>query len=280
MAKPSKDQSASVKKWLMGMEVILRAEEDYRVTQANALIEADYQKFIPSRAQKIVRMIFSLIQPDDENFKIYKVKFEDVKRFLGYQDSVTWGRFRQDLRDIALSLYENKEILHIKEGKRELFAPWFASIEINEENDTLEFEISTKLKPYLLELKRNFTTYGLINIRNLRSSYSIRIYELLKQYAKIGYRQFSMEELRAKLGIPPEKYERYSQFKLRVIQKPQEDLREYTDIAFTFEELKTSRKVTAIYFRIYPNNPETYKPLQMDLFAEEEAINPDRKSVV
>ena len=64
----------------------------------------------------------------------------------------------------------------------------------------VEVEFSQKLMPYLLELKQQFTTYYLANVMALKSSYSIRIFELLKQYEKIGKRSISLENLRQLVG--------------------------------------------------------------------------------
>lgn len=265
------------------MDIILRAEENFKVTQANALIEAEYKKFLPMRAQKVVRLIFSLISPDDGDLRIYKVKLDDMKRYLGYREGVTWGRFRQDLREIVYTLYQNKDVLYIRSKNRELFAPLFASIEFNDDDDTIEFEISSKLKPYLIKLKKNFTSYGLANIHKLRSSYSIRLYELLKQYYRIGYREFTIEDLRKKLGIDEGKYEKYSQFKLRAILKPQEDLKEYTDLSFSFTEIKQGRKIVALYFQILPNQPaKVYNQelQQLELFSPQETQLPEEDSKI
>ncbi len=40
---------------------------------------------------------------------------------------------------------------------------------------------SSKIKPYLTSLRREFTTYQLDTIRNLKSVYAIRLYEMLSQ---------------------------------------------------------------------------------------------------
>lgn len=54
--------------------------------------------------------------------------------------------------------------------------------------------------PYLLQLKERFTRYELKNILYFKNKYSIRIYELLKQYEKIGKREINIKELRGYLG--------------------------------------------------------------------------------
>lgn len=108
------------------------------------------------------------------------------------------------------------------------------------------------MKPHLLQLQTQFLMYDIKNILRLQSSFSIRIYELLKQYERIGKRKFTIEELKEILDIS-DKYPLYANFKQRVIIKAQEDLSEFTDIRFTFEEEKKGKAVYAINFFIERN---------------------------
>src|SRR5690606_6854051 len=108
-------------------------------------------------------------------------------------------------------------------------------------------------RPYLLELKKQFTPFKLRNILRLRSDYSIRVYELLKQYESLKERTFSIEELRYRLHIPKDKYKLYGHLKGRVIKKTQTELAEKTDLSFTFEEKKKGNKVIGVTFFIRKN---------------------------
>ena len=122
--------------------------------------------------------------------------------------------------------------------------------------------------PYLLELKEQFTTYYLANIMSLKSTYSIRIFELLKQYEKLGKRKIELENLRQLVGtteidqngeIIKEDYPLYGHFKSRVILTAQKELKQKTDILFNFKEIKQGRKVIAIEFEILENTKNKKK---------------------
>jgi plasmid replication initiation protein len=93
----------------------------------------------------------------------------------------------------------------------------------------------------------NTFTYQLKNVIRLNSIYSIRLYELLKQYEKIGYRSFEIDTFRDILQIS--KGYRYNNIK-NLILKSQKELSEKTDLSFTFKESKQSRKVVSITFYI------------------------------
>src|SRR5690606_36842431 len=106
------------------------------------------------------------------------------------------------------------------------------------------------LKDFFLELKEKFTTYQLENVVRLNSVYSIRIYELLKQYERLKKREFPLEELRSVLGIEPTKYKQYGHFKSKVLLGAQNEINKKTDIQFDFNEFKSGRKVIGIEFII------------------------------
>lgn len=105
------------------------------------------------------------------------------------------------------------------------------------------------LKPFLLELSSKFTSYRLANIVKLKSTYAIRIYELLKQYENLKERTISLENLRYYLDAM-DIYPNYANFKQRVLKPTQKELNQKTDISFDFEEIKSGRKVQKIRFII------------------------------
>ena len=262
------------------MNYVAKKMDDYVVAQHNALIEANYPAGLSVRANKIIRLIFSLIKPNEENLREHTIGIKTVKKYLGYNLSDSHGRFNADLKDISKRL--NKEPIEINTGDKKILTAYFiSSYEIDHLNQTVTFEISGKLRPYLLHLKKNYTSYFLSNIPKLKSSYSIRIYELLIQYKKIGIRVFALDDLQNKVGAKDQTaYELYSNFKNRVLKKSQKDLEKYTDIRFEFDEIKTGRKVTSLKFYILPNKPKKKEDtqallpfLEPELIAEEENNN-------
>lgn len=87
------------------------------------------------------------------------------------------------------------------------------------------------------------------NVVKLKSTYAIRIYELLKQYEDIKEWTISLENLRYYLDAI-DVYPNYANFKQRVLNPSQKELNQKTDISFEFEEIKLGRKVHKIRFII------------------------------
>lgn len=75
------------------------------------------------------------------------------------------------------------------------------------------------------------------------------MYELLKQYERVGKRTFELEELKQILKTE-EKYQLYGDFKRYVLKRAKKDLEKFTDISFKREEKKRGRKVSQLVFHI------------------------------
>ena len=90
----------------------------------------------------------------------------------------------------------------------------------------------------------------------MRSSYSKRIYLLLKEYAKIGKRTFNVRELQDILLVPKSHKERYNKFKVSVLKKAEADINKFTDLEVELSEKKLSRRVVEISYTIRKNTTD------------------------
>ncbi len=234
------------------------------IRKSNNLVEAKY-KFDIWEMRLFTKML-TLIQRDDEDFKDYKIYLRDiVQDFQLTKNKEAYGF----LREGAKGLMDKKFYIPYEEdGVRRLFeTPIISGLDsaitdgrksVASDHLYLTISFHPKMKPFLLQLKSQFTMYDVRNILKLPSTYSIRIYELLKQYEKIGWRLFYLQELKSILGID-DKYKLYGHFKKRVLLKAQKDIKSFTDIQFTFEELKKGRGVDRIKFFIKKNAGTTFQ---------------------
>lgn len=218
---------------------------EYIVTQSNQLIET--RQNLTLQEKRIVLTLVSLIQPDEDNFRIHRIKVKDLADILGIDER----NFYKKVEGVINSL--QKKSVTIDSPTSTLNINWLSSSEYFKGKGYVELEFSEKLRPYLLELKKQFTPFKLRNILRLRSDYSIRVYELLKQYQSLKERTFTIEELRYQLYIPKDKYKLYGHLKEKVIKKAQTELQEKTDLSFVFKEKKNGNKVIGIKFFIEKN---------------------------
>ena len=75
-------------------------------------------------------------------------------------------------------------------------ATWIASAEYQFNEGVVEICLAPALIPYLLDIRKNYTTVALKYVIGVKSADAIRLYELLKQYQGIGTRVVSIADLR------------------------------------------------------------------------------------
>jgi hypothetical protein len=222
------------------------------VRKSNNLVEGKYRFDIWE--MRVFTKMLTMILPSDEDFKEYRIYLKEVI------DDFNLAADKQSyklLKDGAIKLMK-KEIKIIRdtdEGEKEFLthiAVGLDSFTSKTQGSYVDISFHPKMKPFLLQLQTQFLMYDVRNILQLQSSYSVRIYELLKQYEKIGKRTFSIDDLKETLAVM-DKYPLYANFKQRIIMKAQEDLEAYTDIRFTFEEVKKGRSIHSIVFTIKSN---------------------------
>jgi hypothetical protein len=237
-------------------EVILKSLDSKNlIVKSDDLINAVYD--LTLQEQRIILILISMLNPlEDKDFKLFRLPVHIFQKLIGAEGKA----YYQELQDVAEKMM--KRTIHIpRPDDGWLKINWLASCEYIPDQGCIELEISDKLKPYLLDLKCKYTKYHLNNILPLRSGYAIRIYELLKQYQKIGERRMTVQELREALGISMDQYRLYGHFKSKVLIKAQNELSAKTDIAFTYKEIKKGRKIESILFFISFNRPD--QPLSM-----------------
>ncbi len=216
--------------------------EEKNICKSNTLIEARYR--LSLNEQKFVLKSISLLDKNDRDFKEYVITVKEFQEITGMcRDEVY-----KELQKIAENILK-KPITIISEKGR-LICNWFSSVEYVKGEGKIIVCHDPKLKPYLLGMKERYTLYRLGMILKLRSVYSIRIYELLKQYQYAGERTANMEDLRKILCIEEGTYTRFNDFRRFVLDRAQKEINRHTDTEFDYEIRKESRKITAIYFRI------------------------------
>jgi plasmid replication initiation protein len=220
---------------------IIDSKYNNLVTKSNALIEANYR--LGAVEQKIIICVASNIQPTDSDFKTYTLPIKEFNKLLGLKGTPKYSELRQITRELMQKAFE------VRINKKVIQVAWLSYVAYNETEGTIDIRFDPFLRPYLLELKRNFTSYKLENIVKLKSTYAIRIYELLKQYERIQERTFLLDDLRKMLGAE-DIYPAYGNFKQRVLAPAQKELKKKTDISFEIEEVKVGRRVDKVKFII------------------------------
>lgn len=230
------------------------------VVKSNFLIEASYK--LSAIEQKIILSLATRIKKEDQEFHKYSFGLGELSKFLGLNSNNDYNYLQETTKTLL------SKVLILKKDESLLQTHWFESVEYFETTGTVTMRFSPDLKPFLLQLKENFTKFQLQYAIQLKSRFSIRLYELLKQYETIGSREFLLTNLREIVGINPDEYPLYGNFKAKVLKVAQKELRAKTDLAFDFEEIKIGRSVGKIRFNMRQQAiPQTKKSAASDLKA-------------
>jgi len=237
------------------MARIIKVKGDLEVKKADVVVQARYK--LNPLSLKFITTLISSIKRSDEINELYIFKVKDFQELTKLKRKDLYWAVKEVLKELL------EKPIYIPKGKDKddnsfLMLNWVASAEYKEGDGLVEFEISNKLRPYLLEAQKKFLKYKLENILPLRSSYSIRLYEILKDWYEMNKRYgnqakkiIKVDELREMLEIP--KSYRFNDVKRFVLNKTQTELETHTDIIFDFEEIKTGRRVTHLKIIIQDN---------------------------
>ncbi|MED3526424.1 replication initiation protein (plasmid) [Bacillus sp. N447-1] len=225
----------------MSINQDLQIRENNIVSKSNTLIEANSRLNLVE--QKMLLCLASNIEPNDRDFKTYTFPIKQFHDLLGLNGSTKYTELSKITKELL------SKVIEIRAGEELIQVSWLSSAIYNRNKGTIDMRFDPLLKPFLLELSSKFTSYRLANVVKLKSTYAIRIYELLKQYEDLKERTISLENLRYYLDAM-DVYPNYANFKQRVLKPSQKELNQKTDISFEFEEIKLGRKVQKIRFII------------------------------
>jgi len=213
------------------------------VNQKFNLVNAKY-KLTPLEMKFILNAIAHLDSINDEVLKEYEIKISELESKM----QIGEGQHTR-LKQFAKRLMSKPLIIESDNGDFEVYN-WFSRIKYVNKEAKFLVRFEEGLKPYLLQLKERFISYNLKYILPLTSTYSVRIYQLLKEREKLAKRYFTVEELQDILQVPPSYKKKYNDFKKKVLQVAEKEINEHTDIRITIEEEKEGRKVSRLIFRI------------------------------
>ncbi|PEP95276.1 replication initiation protein [Bacillus toyonensis] len=225
----------------MSINQDLQIKENNIVSKSNTLIEANSRLNLVE--QKMLLCLASNIEPNDRDFKTYTFPIKQFHDLLGLNGATKYTELSKITKELL------SKVIEIRAGEELIQVSWLSSAIYNRNKGTIDMRFDPLLKPFLLELSSKFTSYKLANVVKLKSTYAIRIYELLKQYEDLKERTISLENLRYYLDAM-DVYPNYANFKQRVLKPSQKELNQKTDISFEFEEIKLGRKVQKIRFII------------------------------
>ncbi len=236
------------------------------VRKAESMLNARYSLSEP--AIKVITTIISMVDKNDSDFHLYTIKIKEFKELVDAKSKSKkiGGSAYKQLKKACEEL-KNTNINFGNEEEGFLIMGWIASAEYFVGVGEIEIEISQKLRPLLLELKRgDYLNYELGNILVLKSAYVIRLYELLKhEFNKIvKYKpnttavvhEIYIDNLREQFKIPKSYF--YKDIRVNILDKAVKQF-EKTDLSIEYKiSQKRAKKVLAVEFTIRKKETDDY----------------------
>jgi len=216
---------------------------------------------------RLFSIYLSKINPRDLSTRVVRFSIADFRAIMEF------GRVDiKKLKDVADSLLTKVTGVPTETGGLIRFQVFKECRIDKDENNQwyIEIDAHDRSLPLMFDLKNHYFKYELWNALRLKSKNQLRMYEILKQYEKIGYRIISVIELREMLGVEKNEHQRFNNFKLKILDACQKALTENTDISYIYEpygKKGQGGKVLELKFTIIKNK-DFVDPLSLNQFID------------
>jgi plasmid replication initiation protein len=235
------------------------------IRQHNAITTARYE--MSACEMDIVFSLLSKLTKHDAPGTIYEIRVRELEGLTGRN----WN-YKQ-LLESTENL--NSRVYSIETGTTLLQVSLLASALYLKGKGTIELEVSERMRPYLIDLKSNFTSYRLHAAFSLSSKFAKRIYQLASQWKDIGEtKTYALDEFKFMLGLKdpkgktPEQYTQISALQKYVLDVAVTQINEHTDLRIKYELLKKGRSYQSIKFFVNPQEPRQL-PIPFELNADD-----------
>ncbi len=223
---------------------------EYTVMQ-NRMIEAWNSMSIDEKRIFILASPIVLLNPMNESSK-FTITAKDFAEACDIEISSAYSQLKKaadDLRGRYFSYINTK-------GNR-VSVHWVIRIEYGDGKISFYFTNEVLFMLSIFNHNHPYTKFTIKEVLQLKGSHSIQLYQLLKQYESIGYRDFKEEEFRNIFELQ-DKYSLLWNLKQRVIVPAILEINKSTELQVSFENLKDGKKITGFKFLI--GKKETTKP--------------------
>lgn len=220
---------------------------DAYVNKSNALVRGSYRLTLNEQ-----RVILASIAKLDSRRTAIRPGYDQISRIRIFASEFgeTFGLSPKDaysaLREGAAKLYDRS--VQTYDGKVKGRFRWIMKEEYADGEGYVQISFTPDAAQYLTQLRNRFTSYQLKRVADLKSIYSIRMFEYLTAYRETGVFRITLEDFIMELELP---YDRWVHVKQRVIDPAIAELRAKSNVDIDYDVEKTGRRITMIVFRFH-----------------------------
>ena len=247
--------------------------ENTKVTMRNDFASGKYD--LSALEQKLVLINIASIKFEDEHFNANTFRVVDMARLLKVAPEMLY----RDLKRACDSLTNKKIYIQKEDGSWE-FLVLVPTAKYIAKTGTVLMRLNEDAKPYLLQLRDMFTSFELSNILNLKSKYSIRIYQLMKSHSYRKELIITLDDLKYRLSLDDKKqksYRLFSNVSERVLKPAMKEINDKTDITIDYEAIKQGRKIYALRFKIKDKQKVIINPKEISNGRKQQKNNQSKR---
>lgn len=205
--------------------------------------------------KRLLVLALSDITKDDLTLEPIRITAWEYAQLFNISGKSIYSRIEESARELL------EQTIQIKEPNGDwVMFQWVSEARYDNGREggqmaAIEIKIHDRLKPYLLQLRRDFSIIPTEQLLSFESFNSMRLFEVLYTASYAGERSqliFDVDDLKLRLGLDG-KYERFKDFRY-VLDKAQEEFASYTCLAFEYEPHKVGRKFQRVSFTISRND--------------------------
>lgn len=229
------------------------------VVQANSMILG--RQDLALNEAKLVRIAIMQIEEGDTRIKPYVIRIGELAKMLDLPD----GNISRDIRKICSGIMGKFLEIQSADGSWEQYH-WASTCKYNARTKLVEIQLDNSLAPFLIGLNSYLTKYELTNTLAMRSTYAIRLYELIMQeiYGKSIPKEgltvyLELETIRETCNlnvrdhsgkIANRKLEKISQFKEKVLKIALREIENVSTYVISYTDVKKGRSIIGFNFLV------------------------------
>jgi len=218
---------------------------DRIVAQHNDLIRAQYDMSLLE--MRLFIAMLARINRGDKEFSTYRIPVSEL-----YPEDKVGGKTYSQIKKAVIRLSGRTITVESKDerGIREIVSnPIMSTCRYKEKSGHVMAQFNNFVKPYLLELRGDFSVAQELTLIEFRSFYSFRVYWLLKLSAFQGDTIIvGLSEMKHMFHLTG-KYANFADFKRSVLEIAQQEIA-MTDMAFDFKPIKEGKSVVSVQFQL------------------------------
>ena len=168
---------------------------------------------------------------------------------------ITGGNIYQAVRQATESLMRHLIRFKDPDDGGDVSCTWLAWGKYHEQEGRFTCEFPKPLRKVLVGIRRHRTEMELETLLGLGGgAYALRLYQICKSWQSEKVFIAKIETLRAQLGVPPGKLERFVHFKQRALDYPLIAINQKSDIHVEYAKHNKGRQWTHIVFSVHDRN--------------------------